>query len=325
MDTLMKWCSPNRQWRSADANRCSSVCQRVGNILDNESPRVHASSIIARKALRWKRILLWVDEWSLRTGFGDSETTDNFVPIVFPGLSASSSSRSDPSTWMTVSSHESHCSTSFSSSSSSSTVSDTKTREREDRIEIDTSTVTMTTRVGDRSGQPDETQANKTQNETKQKGNHDRTRRPVVLWDPRVAARIQGKCGGWRNSWTWRLTRQFLSRSVFRTYIPETWGFVQTQCLYSLPKRPQLWDLEKDQNYEGPMQNTQKWSCTSCWKILVMWACKSYSNPTGILKSFTLTIPWSSAKLVQISPGIIVRQYHTDQRQMGLLKEQCPE
>ena len=59
------------------------------------------------------------------------------------------------------------------------------------------------------------------------------------------------------------------------------------------------------------MQNTQKWSCTSCWKILVMWACKSSWNPTGILKSFPLTIPWSSAKLVKISPGIIVRQHHT--------------
>ena len=30
-------------------------------------------------------------------------------------------------------------------------------------------------------------------------------------------------------------------------------------------------------------------------------------SPTGILKSFTLTIPWNSAKLVKISPGIIAR------------------
>ena len=45
----------------------------------------------------------------------------------------------------------------------------------------------------------------------------------------------------------------------------------------------------------------------------------------GFLKSFTLTIPANSAKLVKISPGIIVRQHHTDQKQMGLLKEQCAE
>ena len=32
-------------------------------------------------------------------------------------------------------------------------------------------------------------------------------------------------------------------------------------------------------------------------------ACKSSWNPIRILKSFTLTIPWNSAKLVKISPG----------------------
>ena len=52
--------------------------------------------------------------------------TENFVPIVVPGLSASSSSGSDPSTSRTLSRQESHCSTSSSSSSSSPTVSDTK-------------------------------------------------------------------------------------------------------------------------------------------------------------------------------------------------------
>ena len=31
------------------------------------------------------------------------------------------------------------------------------------------------------------------------------------------------------------------------------------------------------------------------------------------------------AKLVKISPGIIVRRRHTDQKQMGLQKEQCAE
>ena len=54
---------------------------------------------------------------------------ENFVLIVVPGLSASSSSGSDPSTSMTPSRQERHCSTSSSSSSSSLTVSGTKTRE----------------------------------------------------------------------------------------------------------------------------------------------------------------------------------------------------
>ena len=45
----------------------------------------------------------------------------------------------------------------------------------------------------------------------------------------------------------------------------------------------------------------------------------------GTQKSFTLTIPWNSAKLVKISPGIIARRHHTDRGLMGLPKEQCAE
>ena len=54
-------------------------------------------------------------------------------------------------------------------------------------------------------------------------------------------------------------------------------------------------------------------------------ACKSSWSRIGSLKSFTLTIPWNLARLVKIFPGIIVRQHHTDQKQMGLLREQCAE
>ena len=41
--------------------------KELGIILDNESPRRNASSFIARKALRWKRIFLWMDQWSKTT------------------------------------------------------------------------------------------------------------------------------------------------------------------------------------------------------------------------------------------------------------------
>ena len=54
-------------------------------------------------------------------------------------------------------------------------------------------------------------------------------------------------------------------------------------------------------------------------------ACKSSWSRIGSLKSFTLTIPWNSAKPVKIFPGIIVRRHHTDRKQMGLMKEQCAE
>ena len=49
-------------------------------------------------------------------------------------------------------------------------------------------------------------------------------------------------------------------------------------------------------------------------------ACKSSWSPRGILKSFTLTIPWNSAKFVKISTGIIARLHHIDRRLMGLQK-----
>ena len=70
--------------------------------------------------------------------------TENFVPIVVPGLSASSSSGSHPSTSMTPSRQESHHPTSSTSSSSSPTTtasSGSETREREDQSGIDSSPV----------------------------------------------------------------------------------------------------------------------------------------------------------------------------------------
>ena len=54
-------------------------------------------------------------------------------------------------------------------------------------------------------------------------------------------------------------------------------------------------------------------------------ACKSSWKPIGSQKSFTLTIPWNLASLVRNYLGIIARLHHTDQKQMGLLKEQCAE
>ena len=83
--------------------------------------------------------------------------TENFVPIVVPGLSTSSSSGSYHSTSRTPSRQERHCSTSSSSSSSSPTAtsSDNETREREDRTESDAFPVPVSNfNVDDRTGQP---------------------------------------------------------------------------------------------------------------------------------------------------------------------------
>ena len=84
--------------------------------------------------------------------------TENFVPILVPGLTTSSSSGSYHSTSMTPSRQERHCSTSSSSSSSSPTTatsSDDETREREDRTESDPSPVPVSSfNVDDRMGNP---------------------------------------------------------------------------------------------------------------------------------------------------------------------------
>ena len=82
-----------------------------------------------------------------------------------PGLSSSSSGSS--STSKTPSRQESHSSSSSSTSSSSPTVSEIQTREREDQTESGISPVHVSTKVDDRSGRPDDTQANRNQKSNK--------------------------------------------------------------------------------------------------------------------------------------------------------------
>ena len=84
--------------------------------------------------------------------------TENFVPIVVPGLSSSSSASS--STLRTPMKQESRSSSS-SSSPSSPTVGEILVREREDAPERDISPVPGSILVDDGSGQPEEIQANK--------------------------------------------------------------------------------------------------------------------------------------------------------------------
>ena len=72
---------------------------------------------------------------------------------------------------------------------------------------------------------------------------------------------------------------------------------------------------------DSATQWIQEYPCKTKLHRKLKEACKSCWSPIGSLKSFTLTIPWNSAKPVKI----IARLHHTDQKQMGLLKEQCAE
>ena len=128
----------------------------------------------------------------IKNGIRIQCNTENFVPIVLPGLSTSSSSSSHPSISMTPSRQERHCSTSSSSSSSSPTTarsSDSETREREHQNEIDSpSMLVSSSNVDDRTEKPvvcretnhEQPQANQKIPKTTKKGNHDRTEKPVV-------------------------------------------------------------------------------------------------------------------------------------------------
>ena len=150
---MQSYDSHDSQWRSADAWRGHSVCQRIGHILDNESPRGYASSSIAGKALRWTRIRIWVDHRSnntshLKTAFGYSATRrtsfrswflvcQRVLPPVFP-LQHPWPSR-----------HEIDHPTSSSSSSTSPTTtvsSDSETEERENLCGIDSCPVTVSSK-----------------------------------------------------------------------------------------------------------------------------------------------------------------------------------
>ena len=115
--------------------------------------------------------------------------TENFVPIVVPGLSSSSSESS--STSKTPSRQESHSSSySSTSSSSSPTVSEIQTREREDRIDI--SPVQVSNSVDDRSGRPDETQANKLPKTNKKETTIERGN-PLTILRSRNGCKNSGK------------------------------------------------------------------------------------------------------------------------------------
>ena len=85
--------------------------------------------------------------------------TENFVPIVVPGLSSSSSGSS--SILPTSIKQESHSSSPSSSSPFSPTVGEIQVREREDAPNSDIFSVPVFNLVDDGSGQPEEIQANK--------------------------------------------------------------------------------------------------------------------------------------------------------------------
>ena len=168
MDTLTKSCSP------------TIVITANGEVQTHEEATVYVKELdifLTMKVLENTTAVLslgklcdekaYTCEWIngqiphlIKNGIWMPCNTENFVPVVVPGLSSSSSGSS--STSKTPSRQESHSSSSSSSSPSSPTVGDLSVREREDATNSDISPVPVSNSVDDRSGQPDdETQADK--------------------------------------------------------------------------------------------------------------------------------------------------------------------
>ena len=121
-----------------------------------------------------------MDQWSKTTShLGlDSDNLQYGKLRSYRGSRLVSSSSASSSTSRTPLKQESHSSSSSSSSPSSPTVDEISVREREDAPDSDIFPVPVSELVDDRSGKPEEIQANKIP-KTNKKGNHDRTGKPV--------------------------------------------------------------------------------------------------------------------------------------------------
>ena len=294
--------------------------------------------------------------------------TENFVPIVVPGLSSSSSASS--STLRTPMKQESHSSSSSSSSPSSPTVGEIPVREREDSPISDISPVIVSTTVDERSGRPDIDQANKNpktneKEPTIERGNPCDSEIPEWLQEFRenlVDDEIPEHGDSHASSSheaslepTTKRREDLCKHSVY-THFPKDRNceicqrtkITRAPCRRrfggAVPRAENFGDLitadhkvlsdncESRNNHryavvvqELATQWIQAYPCKQKLHRKLKEACKSSWNPRGDQKSFTLTIPWNSAKLVKISPGIIARLHHTDRGLMVLLKEQCAE
>ena len=260
---------------------------------------------------------------------------------------------------------------SSSSSSSSPTVSEIQTREREGRIDSDFSPVQVSNSVGDGSGQPDETQANKTtQNQIRKETKREQSDplcSEIPEWlqefrenlvDDEIPVHGDSHASSSHESSLEPTTkrREDLGKHSVYTHFPKDRNceickrttITRAPCRRrngeAVLRADKFGDLitadhkvlsdncesRNNHRYAVVVQDLatqwiQAYPCENKTSQETQRSLQSSWNPRGNLKSFTLTIPWNSAKLVKISPGIIARPHDTDRRLMVLLKEQCAE
>ena len=270
--------------------------------------------------------------------------TENFVPIVVPGLFTSLSSSSNHSTSKTRSRQESQCSTSSSSSSS-------------------------------RTGQPVVDQANQKFPKTNKKetkvercdplyadSSHASSEIPEclqefreILVDDEVPERGDSHA---TSSHEVSLEPTFKRREDLGKHRVETHFPKDRNCEIcqrttirrapcrrrnggDVPRAEHFGDLitsdhkvlnegcesRNNRRYAVVVQDlaTQWYPCKTKTSQETQRSLQKFLEPDRKPKSFILTIPWNLAKLVKISPEIIARLHHTDQRRLVLRKEQCAE
>ena len=168
MDTLTKSCSPTIVQTHEEAIVYVKELKMflTLKVLDNTPAVLSLGKLCDENGYSYE----WINGQKphlIKDGIRIICNTENFVPIVVPGLSSSSSRSS--STLRTSMKQESHSSSSFSSSPSSPTVGEIQVREREDAPNSDISPVPVSNLVDDGSGQPKKIQANKTQKPNKKR------------------------------------------------------------------------------------------------------------------------------------------------------------
>ena len=119
MDTLTKSCSPTIVITAKELGKFLTM-----KVLENTPAVLSLGKLCDEHGCSYE----WINGLKphlIKNGIRIQSNTKNFVPIVVPGLSTSSSSSLPSSTSMTPSRQERHCSTSSSSSSTSPTMTST--------------------------------------------------------------------------------------------------------------------------------------------------------------------------------------------------------
>ena len=212
-----------------------------------------------------------MDERSIKTGFGYNAARRKFVPIVVPGLSTSFYTSSRHSTSRHSQDKRNlvlHLPQARPSPTTSS--SDNETREREDRTKSDASPVTMSiSNVDGRTAPPVVDQANPKLPKTKES--------KIERSNPLSAdsGRASSEIPEWLQEFREKLVDDEVlerrdshassSHEVSLEPIFKRRENLGKNSVYThFPKRPKLRDLSEDQNYKGPVQETQWRSRSSC-------------------------------------------------------------